>query len=116
MRASGVGVGGEVMGRGGGVLSHSHYPTSTSRRPRSASLAERILPSRRVDGDGIGLAGDVGHQPCAVGSLELPHVDGVAQLGPVCRVIAEPVHSRVIRPIDVARDPVGGHVPGPAKV
>lgn len=71
---------------------------------------------RRVDRDGVGLPADVGHQAGAIGSLELAHIYRVAQLGPVGRVIAEPVHSRVIRPIDIARDPVGSHVSGPAKI
>lgn len=68
-------------------------------------------PSGRVDGDGVWFSRDVGDETGAVGPLQLTHVDGVAQLGPVSRVVAEPVHPRVVRPVDVARDPVGRDVP-----
>lgn len=46
----------------------------------------------------------------------MSHVDGVAQLGPVGRVVAKPVHPRVVRPVDVARDPVSRDIPGTPEV
>lgn len=73
-------------------------------------------PSGRVDGDGVRFSRYVGDETGAVGPLQLSHVDGVAQLGPVGRVVAEPVHPRVVRPVDVARDPVGRDVPGTPEV
>lgn len=73
-------------------------------------------PSGRVDGDGVWFSRYVSDETGAVGPLQLSHVDGVAQLGPVGRVVAEPVHPRVVRPVDVARDPVGRDVPGTAEV
>lgn len=66
-----------------------------------------VSPSNGVDCDGVGLAGDVGDEARAVGSAQLPHVDGVAKPAPVGRVVAEPVHSRVIRPVQVTCYPVG---------
>lgn len=73
-------------------------------------------PSGRVDGDGVRLSCDVGNQTGAVWSSQLAHVDGVAQLGPVCRVVAEPVHSGVVGPVNVARDPISRDVPRPPEV
>lgn len=53
---------------------------------------QRRSPSGRVDGDGVRLSRYVCDETGAVGPLQLSHVDGVAQLGPVGRVVAEPVH------------------------
>lgn len=80
--------------------------------------AERVEPSPSggVNGDGVRLSCNVGDQTGAVGSSQLAHVDGIAQLGPVCCVVAEPVHPRVVGPVNVARDPVSGDVPRPPEV
>lgn len=74
------------------------------------------LPSGWVDSDGIRFARYVSDQASAIWSLKLAHIYGITQFSPVGCVIAEPVHPRVIRPINVARDPVGGEIPGAAEV
>ncbi len=51
-----------------------------------------------------------------VGTPQLSHIDGVAKSAPVCRIVAEPVHSGVIRPVQVPRHPIGRDVPGPPEV
>lgn len=73
-------------------------------------------PSGRVNSDGVRLSCNVSNQAGAVWSPQLAHIDRIAQLGPVCCVIAEPVHSRVVSPVNVARDPVSGDVPRPPEV
>lgn len=73
-------------------------------------------PAGRVNSDGIWLSCNVSNQSGAVWSPQLAHVDRIAQLGPVCCVVAEPVHSRVVSPVNVARDPVSGDVPRPPEV
>lgn len=51
-----------------------------------------VSPSDGIDCDGVRLARNVRYQPGAVGPFELSHVNRVSQLGPVGRIIAEPVH------------------------
>lgn len=77
---------------------------------------EEALPSGRVNCNGVWLSCNVSNQAGAVWSSQLAHIDRIAQLGPVCCVIAKPVHSRVVRPINVACDPVSGDVPRPPEV
>lgn len=76
----------------------------------------KASPSGRVNSDGVRLSCNVSNQAGAVWSPQLAHIDRIAQLGPVCCVIAEPVHSRVVGPVNIARDPVGRDVPWPPEV
>lgn len=73
-------------------------------------------PSGWVDCDGVRLSRYVGDEAGAVGPLQLSHIDGVSQFGPVGRVVAEPMHAGVVRPVDVACDPVGRDVPRTSEV
>jgi len=65
-----------------------------------------LLPFDWIDSNGIRLSCNVSYQTGAVGSLELPHINRVSKLGPVSSVITEPVHPRVVCPVDITSHPV----------
>ncbi len=81
-----------------------------------SGLKDRHLPAYRVNGYSKRFPVNVCDEPGAVGTTQLSHVDGVAKLAPVCRIVAEPVHSGVIRPVQVPRHPIGRDIPGPPEV
>lgn len=77
------------------------------------SGVEGYIPLFRIDSNCIWLSCNAGEEPGAVGSLQLPHIDGVPEAGPVGCVVAEPMHSGMISPVNIPSHPVHSDAPGP---
>lgn len=75
------------------------------------SLISYHLPSYGINGDSEGFPIDVCDESGAVWATQLSNIDGISQSSPVCRVVAEPVHSGVIGPIKIPSDPVCRNIP-----
>lgn len=90
------------------------------RGPRLSFLRDRgghhALPSDGIDSDGVGFPGDICDQTGTVGPTELAHINRVSESRPVGCVVAEPVHPRMVRPVNIPRHPVRRDVPRPSKV
>lgn len=93
-----------------GLLCHTRIKKSKKKKTLKG------LPFDWINGNGVRLSSYISYQTSAVGSLELAHINRVSQLGPVGCVIAEPVHSRVVRPVDISSNPISCHISGPPKV
>lgn len=79
-------------------------------------LKRMLLPSGWVDSNGVRLSCNVSYQTGAIWPSELAHVYRVSELSPVGCVIAEPVHPRVVCPIDISCNPVSRHIPWSTEV
>lgn len=73
------------------------------------------LPSFRIYSNSIGLASHISQQSGAVGAIELSYIDGVPQASPMSSIVAKPVHSRMISPINISCNPVNCNVSRPFK-
>lgn len=79
-------------------------------------MKRMLLPLWWVDSDGVRLSCNVSYQTGAIWPSELAHVYRVSELSPVGCVIAEPVHPRVVCPIDISCNPVSRHIPRSTEV
>lgn len=77
------------------------------------SGVEGYIPLFGIDSNCIWLSCNAGEEPGAVGSLQLSHIDGVPEAGPVSCVVAEPMHSGMISPVNIPSHPVHSNAPGP---
>lgn len=80
--------------------------------PKGSNI-ETHIPLFRIYSNRIWFSCHACKESCTVRSVQLTHVDGVSQTSPMGRVVAEPMHSRMISPVNIPGNPVNSNAPRP---
>lgn len=75
------------------------------------SNVETYIPLFRIYSNCIWFSCHAREESCTVRSIQLTYIDGVSQTSPMSCIVAEPMHSGMISPVDISSNPVNGNAP-----
>lgn len=75
------------------------------------SNVKTYIPLFRIYSNCIWFSCNTCKESCTVRTIQLTYIDGISQTSPMCCVVAEPMHSGMISPVNVSSNPVNSNAP-----